>query len=419
MYNRNSEELFALVKRMNKYEKKHFHLYSKRNGGQDLRLLRLYRALNGMVAYDEDYLKKKMGRQLPNLKVSLYQSILDSLRLIETKGSVDVRLHQLMDHANILYGKAMIVPALKSLQKVKAMAMEYHQVTFIFQALVMEKKIELVYGNYEEEKINRLNGELAACSEQLVAIGQLSNTHSVLYGWHQQYGFARNEEDRKLLRSLMKDTSLVKTNSFYTKLYFLQAQTIYSFSTKQEDLFFEAAKAWVDLFRVNPQMKEVESLQYERGLAYLSEASLMKKNIIAAAIAMHSLTEAIDPFYFHLARLNLCLLQTEFDSHLMEEVLACLKKLKQHERLLLLSQKSASLCMLHEKYDRALDFINKALQVKTGLSTDLQYHLRLMQIEAHKRLGNYDLVEYLELSTKRFTQKSLSCTRIHEPNNHA
>src|SRR5688572_445324 len=110
MQNRNSEELFALVKGMSKCEKKSSHLYARRNGSTDnLKVLAMYNCLNTMDNYDEKRLVRRLkgvgAKQIPNLKVSLYNLLLDSLRVFKKDESIDLQLHQLMGHAKILYDK--------------------------------------------------------------------------------------------------------------------------------------------------------------------------------------------------------------------------------------------------------------------------------------------------------------------------
>ena len=72
--------LFQLIKSLEKAEKRHFKLYINRSSGnEDLKIVRLFDALDKLDEYDEKSLLKKLPgtekRQLYNLKTHLYKQI--------------------------------------------------------------------------------------------------------------------------------------------------------------------------------------------------------------------------------------------------------------------------------------------------------------------------------------------------------
>ena len=108
MPNRSTDALFQLVKSLEKSEKRNFKLYVKRNSSsEDLKIVKLFDALDKLDAYDEEQLLKKnksiRKRQLSNMKAHLYKQILSSLRLIKDENNIDIQLHEQMDHARILF----------------------------------------------------------------------------------------------------------------------------------------------------------------------------------------------------------------------------------------------------------------------------------------------------------------------------
>ena len=101
MPNRNTDELFQLIKSLNKSEKRIFKLHVKRiSGNEDLKILALFDALDSMAEYDEEKLLRKNAsiqkQQLSNMKAYLYKQILSSLTHsspdIETFLSKDIPL---------------------------------------------------------------------------------------------------------------------------------------------------------------------------------------------------------------------------------------------------------------------------------------------------------------------------------------
>ena len=89
MPNRSKDELFQLIKSLEKAEKRNFKLFVKRNSAQeDLKIIVLFDALDKMDQYDEELLLKKhktiRKQQLSNLKAHLYKQILASLRILSS-----------------------------------------------------------------------------------------------------------------------------------------------------------------------------------------------------------------------------------------------------------------------------------------------------------------------------------------------
>src|ERR1700761_3333505 len=151
MPNRTKDKVFQLVKSLQKAEKRNFKLFVTRHGSdaEDLKVVTLFDALDKMDAYDEDALLRKnptiKKQQLSNLKAQLFRQILSSLRLIQDANNVDIELNEQMDYAKILYDKALYQQSLKVLERIKEHAREYHQLSYVLQALTFEKKIESLH----------------------------------------------------------------------------------------------------------------------------------------------------------------------------------------------------------------------------------------------------------------------------------
>src|SRR5215212_1030478 len=84
MANRFSDTLFQLIHSLEKSEKRNFKLYIKRNSSKDdLKIIRLFDAMDKLSEYDEKLLLKKLSSvqkpQLSNLKTHLYKQVLASL----------------------------------------------------------------------------------------------------------------------------------------------------------------------------------------------------------------------------------------------------------------------------------------------------------------------------------------------------
>lgn len=74
------------------------------------------------------------------MKAHLYRQLLSSLRLIKNENNIDIQLHEQMDFARILYNKGLYLQSLKVLDKLKELARENNQFTYLQQVLFFEKR---------------------------------------------------------------------------------------------------------------------------------------------------------------------------------------------------------------------------------------------------------------------------------------
>jgi len=96
------------------------------------------------------------------------------------------------------------------------------------------------------------------------------------------------------------------------------------------------------------------------------------------------------------------------------------EKLKEYEiymdrhRVLVFYYKIASLYFGSGDNEKAIEFLNKIINWKVDLRTDLQCYSRLLHLIAHYELGNYDLMQYLVKSVYRFMAKMENLSGVEE-----
>src|SRR5438270_1039039 len=201
MPNRSAEPLFQLIKSLQKSEKRNFKLYINRNSSnEDLKIVQLFDALDKMNQYDEAVLLKRIPaikkQQLSNTKAHLYRQVLASLRLLSAEDNIDIQLHEQLDYARILYNKGLYHQSLKILDRLKELAHQYHQDSFLIQIISLEKKIETLHITRSmQDRADRLSTEANEVNEKRRSITQLSNLALQLYSWYINNGHARNETD--------------------------------------------------------------------------------------------------------------------------------------------------------------------------------------------------------------------------------
>ena len=437
MPNRSTDELFQLIKSLDKGEKRYFKLNVKRSDGEDLKIVTLFDALDKMDEYDEAFLLKKnksiSKQQLSNLKASLYRQILSSLRLTKDEDNIDIQLNEQMGYARILYNKGLYHQSLKVLNKIKQTAKAAHQLTFQMQAIFFEKKIESLHITRSmENRAEALAHESEELTSHLSLLNKFSNLSLQLYSWYIKMGHARDEKDVAAVKMFFEANLPVYNLSqigFYEKMYLYQSYCWYSFILQDLLMYYRYTQKWVDLFNMHPEMIKVETGQYIKAMHNLLSAhfDLNNYNKFAAALkqfeqfaqsaeAESNANNRIQNFvYLNIARINKHFLNGTFTEGLqlvpyIEEKLEEYKLQLDRHRALVFYYKIASLYFGSGDSATAIDYLNKIINLKVDLRTDLQCYARLLHLIAHYELGNYDLLEYLIKSVYRFmaNMKNLS-----------
>ena len=438
MPNRLADELFQLIKTLEKGEKRNFKLYVSRNiSSDDLKIITLFDAIDKMDVYDEESILKKnpsiQKQQLSNLKAHLYKQILASLRLIRNDQSVDIQLHEMLDHARILYNKGLYHQSLKILHKIKELANNYNQMTFWVQALFFEKKIETLHITRSfDDRAEILAKEMDDLSARISMVGKLSNLALQLYGWYIKHGHVRDEKDVASIKSFYQKNMpehAADFSGFYERLYLSQSQAWYGFILQDMLSYYKHCVRWVDLFDKDPNMIKVEPQQYIKGMHNLLNAHFMLRNDKKFEIDLERFTafcsskegeaninNRVQGFvYLYLAKINKHFLQGSFSEGLklvpeIEEKLQLYELQLDKHRTLVFYYKIACLYFGYGDYTKAVEYLNKIIHWKADLRTDIQCYARLLHLISHFELGNDMIIESQVKSVYRFmsNMKNLS-----------
>jgi hypothetical protein len=429
MPNRSTDTLFQLVKSLDKAEKRNFKLFVKRHSSPDeLKITQVFDALDKMNEYNEEQLLKRntniSKQQLSNLKAYLYKQILASLRLLKDD-NVEIDLNEQMDHARILYNKGLYQQSLKTLDRIKSQAKTYNQVTYWLQALIFEKKIESLHITRSfEDRAETLSKEVDELNDRLSMIGKLSNLSLQLYGWYIKMGHARDEEDVRMIKIFFQKNLPIQACDycgFYERLYFHQCYTWYAFILQDFLSYYRHTQKWVSLFDAEPIMKQVESMQYIKGMHNLLTANFTLGNYRKFVSLLndfeeysrtpevqHSVNLTTQTFiYLYAAKINKHFLEGSFEEgiSMVEEIESKISELSfqlDRHRILVFYYKIASMYFGSGDNDRTIDYLNRIINSKADLRTDLQCYARLLHLIAHYELGNWELIEYLIKSVYRF-----------------
>jgi hypothetical protein len=287
-----------------------------------------------------------------------------------------------------------------------------------------------------QDRAEKLSAEADEVNARLEIIGQLSNLSLQLYSWYIKNGHARNAADTEAVDAFLKHDAIVQMKDckgFYERLYLYQCLCWHAFITQNLLLYYRYCQKWVDLFEAEPKMIEIETALYIKGMHNLMSAhfdlrNYQKFNETIQAFEQFMLTPVIQQnqnnliqtfVYLNTARLNKHFMEGTFTKGL-ELVPVIEEKLKEYElfldrhRVLVFYYKIASLYFGSGDNERSIDYLNKIINWKVDLRTDIQCYARLLHLIAHYELGNYDLLEYLLKSVYRFMSKMYNLSTVEE-----
>lgn len=442
MSNRFTDTLFQLIHSLEKAEKRHFKLYIKRSSSkEDLKIVQLFDALDKMHEYDDKLLLKKLPGtekpQLSNLKTHLYRQILASLRLLKRAENLDLELNEQLDYARILYYKGLYLQSLKILDKVKEAAVLYHQDTILIQVISLEKKIETLHITRSmQDKADVLATEANEVHERRKMITQLSNLALQLYSWYIKNGHARNEKDESGVRSFFikqLPSSANGQTGFYERMYLYQSYCWYAFIRQDFLMYYRYTQKWVDLFREQPAMIDVETGHYIKGLHNLLNAHFDLRNhekfrttleefqkfSNSKIVTEHENFRVQTFIYITQAKINQHFMKGTFKEGLtlvpsVEKQLEEYSLFLDKHRILVFNYKIATLYFGSGDYDTCIDYLQRIINDTADLRNDLQCYARLLHLMAHYELGNYQLMDSLIRSVFRFMAKMENLTVVEE-----
>ena len=442
MPNRSTDTLFQLIKSLEKSEKRNFKLYANRNAsGEELKSVQLFDALDRMDYYDEAFLLKKnetiKKQQLSNLKAHLYKQILSSLRLINDEANIDIQLNEQMDHARILYNKGLYLQSLKVLDRMKDIAKANNQFTYFQQALFFEKSIESLYITRSiKNRAEQLSKETTEVSHSLTLTSELSNLSLQLYSWYIQNGHSRNEKEDAEVQHFFIENLGDKTNQckhFYEKLYLFQSYCWNAFIRQDFLQYYRYTQKWVNLFEQEPFMINIETGHYIKGMhnlmgshfnlgnhQKLKETLEVFEKFSNSDVVLNNVNNRIQCFVYRtISVFNKHFLEGSFTEGL-QLIPGIENKIKEYEiymdrhRILVFDYKIACLYFGSGDYERAIDYLNKIINWRMDLRTDLQCYSRLLHLIAHYELGNEEILDSLIKSVYRFMAKMQNLSVVEE-----
>ncbi len=430
-----TDDLLKLIASLNRAEKRHFRLFVKRNqqANTEILFLQLFDILERTGEYDEEYLLRRIKgikkSQLSNLKAHLYKQLLTSLRLLNRNKDEEIVLREQLDYARILYNKGLYRQSLDVLEKVKKRALEIEMHTTALEVAQFEKLIEGQYITRSiEGRAEELSNQCGELTQYITATDEWSNLALRLYGLYLKIGLVSNQRDFDMVKTFFagqKPKGKYKQLDFWGKVYFCQSYAWMHLMCHEMPQSYRYSDRWVQLFREEPSMIEVNAPLYLKGI-HNKMASLFSMWQYGKFVEeLHHLD--LFPHQFDLTNnvnvkglYHLYQFDHQIRKHYMEgtfrEGLGLVPQIMEviHDdrynwddhRVMIFQYRIACLYFGSGDNDTAIDYLNEIINQRSpNYRSDIQAYARILSLICHFEMGNVQLVEYQVKSVYRFLAK--------------
>lgn len=423
-----SYQLFNLIKRLTKAEKRHFKLYASRNSSEKEPLtIQLFDVLDKQKEYDE----KKTSQSFPKLKPNtlsnqkshLYELLLSSLRLLHHHDP-KIRIKELISYADVLHFKGLYRQSLVQLQKAKQLATA-HQVDILkLEIIELEKQIESRYVTRSHSKrAEELIQESKDLRHKFYFQGSWSDLALSLYDYYLKFGHTKNEQEHNQIKKFFyqhipdqKESEMIHVHQCYVWFYYITQDFVQC---------YKYTKKWCGIYEQNEILLQNEPEMYMRGLHNALSALFYCDDVkrfrqehkrLNDFIESHSKTfnenQSVLAFiYLETANLNLYFLEGKFSEgaaycdDFEKRIAENENKLDIH-RVMVFNYKMASLKFGSADYKGAVKHLNFIINhPNLSLKEDIQCFARILNLISHYELGNDDLIDFQIKSTYRFLLK--------------
>lgn len=258
-----SSELFELIKSLSKTEKKYFKQYATRHTSLEKNnSVMLFDMIDKQKEYNELLLlKKEKGidkKQLADLKLILYKTILKSLSNFHAANFIDIDLRNRINGCLVLFEKGLYDQCEKQLLKTKEKILLYEKETLLMDVLNLEKELIKArsYANTPIDKIesiyiNEYNNALLV-SDNNNKIGYLATR---FFKQSKSKGNARSKEEVILYREIVNHPVLKQHSSYslIAKTLLYNTKSTLLFRENKNNEAIQNATELINIIEHNPQ----------------------------------------------------------------------------------------------------------------------------------------------------------------------
>ncbi len=431
--------LKQLVVGLSQSEKRHMVVYSKRMASSNASTyMKLFHLIEKNPELTEEQVTKKLGieskQSFINAKRHLYSQILKSLRIKEQDKNPELVLRQKLNMATILYERGELEACNRILHNTENHFDQLSRSNVALELLELQKKIEsrhITRSRKQGDRVDWLINRSKELSQNVFLESQMLNVSIQVHGLYIKWGFVQSEKDLQVyetyFKSILPPYSLNDMSSHALVLWY-QSHVWYHYMRLEFKEALQSGMRWIEVMEGSEGLVKQDPSLYMRGLHYVLtlcyyledhqkfELYFRKINKFSSdhQKSKNPSSNLLSLVYITNANINNRLLRRrlhKLDEFVSEATVTYGKHLGSMDdhRHVMLSYKIAMLYIYKGSYDKALDHVNKVLEVKAEpLRKDILCYARLLQLYCHYCMENYDLVGNL-VSNVRSTFESAVC----------
>lgn len=422
-----TDDLFQLIKSLDQSERRYFKIFASLHikESENNKYVRLFDAIDSQEQYDESEIRKqfkneKLLNQLHVAKNYLYNNILKSLRLYHSEKSKLNELMDLLRDVQILYDKSLYKQCRKHLDKAKKIAYEYEKYAQILAIIDWEKTLARTkaYYDFSEDELLNYYNEHNTAMENLSNINEYWKLTMKSFFLKKKQGIIRDKSELEKFNLLIKNSLLEsesKAKTFLSKTFYYNIKGLYYHTNNDYKNLLKYCNKLIDLLEANPLLTNQENY-----IAALNNLLLVQIEMgkFTEAIATINKLRAIETKSVSLqtrifvtsydTEINLYLKSGDFEKGIMlvPDIEAGIKNLKEKinkEAVVLFAFNISYLYFGAGDFDNSLKWLNKIINDKElNIREDIQCFARIINILVHYELNNFDLIDYIIKSTKRY-----------------
>ncbi|MBS1516717.1 MAG: hypothetical protein JSS91_01375 [Bacteroidetes bacterium] len=422
-----TDDLFQLIKSLEQSEKRYFKVFASLHikDAENNQYLKLFDAIDGQGSYDEKELKKifageKFIRQIHVAKNYLYGNILKSLRLYHAERSKVNELMDILRDVQILFDKSLYKQCRKLLNKAKKIAYTYEKHAQILAVLDWEKTLARTgsYSDTNESELLSYYNEHNLATEKLSNLNEYWNLATKAFLFRKKKGDIRDKKDLNKFNDIFKHKLLLSdkyATSFLSKTFYYNLKGLYYLTNKDFNNLLIYAEKTVKLLEDNPVLMKEDNYIASLYNLLLVQIELKKfDNALTTINRIRSIdtsSPALNTRIFvtsYDTEINLYMKTGEFQKGeklvpMIDEGLEKMKSRINKESKILFDYNIAYVYFGLNKYEQSLKRINEIINDKDlKIREDIQCFARVINLLIHYELGNFDLIEYIIKSTKRY-----------------
>ncbi len=428
-----SLSLFQLIHAMTKAEKRHFKLYAHYHSSSNHKMnyVHLFDSIEKQKIYDEEKIKQSgivKREYLPMLKNYLHNLILESMRVLESKGNdIDTRLSNMLHHARIMRRKGLTEEEFKFLTKVKKLALKHERWITALEALMSIRK---VMTRKEEKNTEQVDEEIRGTFMKLSNLHDYLKIHSRV-----DHSLKKSEVQRghasEAVKQLMKHPLLgneAKGLSAEAKRLYYSSRSQYYYFTGDYRRFYKLFIKNVRFVENNLSTLEFPELAYSSALNNLTIAQCMLKKHKDALITIAKHRSVIKKdetammhafMYSNINETNYYLATGNFEKgkHTVEKIEKEIARLASapYTQQVSLVFNMAYIYFGSGNFHKSLECINKIInQTASGLREDIQVWSHILRILIHYELNTKEIIPHLLITSYRFLLKREQLHKVEE-----